>query len=58
MPGILISAKSYSKARNRGMAMPSERLKRARAVESSNSHYENLDRILTLAIENSLNSLA
>ena len=40
------------------MAMPSERLKRARAFESSNSHYENLDRILTLAIENSLNSLA
>jgi hypothetical protein len=30
---ILILAKSYSTARNRGMVMPSERAKRARAVE-------------------------
>jgi hypothetical protein len=32
-PAILILAKSYSTARNRGMVMPSERAKRARAVE-------------------------
>jgi len=30
---ILILAKSYPTARNRGMVMPSERAKRARAVE-------------------------
>ena len=33
IPAILILAKSYSTARNRGMVMPSERAKRARAVE-------------------------
>ena len=32
-PAILILTKSYSTARNRGMVMPSERPKRARAVE-------------------------
>jgi len=32
-PAILILAKSYSKARNKGRVMPSERPKRARAVE-------------------------
>jgi hypothetical protein len=33
LSAILILAKSYSTARNRGMVMPSERAKRARAVE-------------------------
>ena len=33
LPAILILAKSYSKARNKGRVMPSERPKRARAVE-------------------------
>jgi hypothetical protein len=33
LSAILILTKSYSTARNRGMVMPSERDKRARAVE-------------------------